>query len=59
MKTFSSRGIVNGGSVEAQPLEDAEMMDGKKGVKVEVENNQPEEEDEDGDERFKPLHIPG
>ncbi|XP_067257419.1 sodium/potassium/calcium exchanger 3 [Chanodichthys erythropterus] len=58
VKTFSSRGIVNGGSVEAQPLEDAEMMDGKKGVKVEVENNQPEEEDEDGDERFKPLHIP-
>lgn len=58
MKTFNSRGIVNGGSVDTQPLEDAEMMDGKKGVKVEVENNH-EEEDEDGDERFKPLHIPG
>lgn len=58
VKTFSSRGIVNGGSVEAQPLEDAEMMDGKK-VKVELENNQPEEDDEDGNERFKPFHIPG
>lgn len=34
-------------------------MDGKKGEKVDVENNQPEEEDEDGDERFRPLHIPG
>jgi len=60
VKTFSSEGIVNGGSAEPQQtLEDAEMMDGKKGVKVDVENNQPEEEDEDGDERFRPLHIPG
>ncbi|XP_077058098.1 sodium/potassium/calcium exchanger 3 [Siphateles boraxobius] len=59
VKTFSSRGIVNGGSAEPQQtLEETEIIDGKKGVKVDVENNQPEEEDEDGDERFRPLHIP-
>ncbi len=60
VKTFGSRGIVNGGSVEAQQTpEDTETTDGKKGVKVEVDNSQPEEEDEDGDEMFRPLHIPG
>uniref|UniRef100_A0A8C1R799 Sodium/calcium exchanger membrane region domain-containing protein n=1 Tax=Cyprinus carpio TaxID=7962 RepID=A0A8C1R799_CYPCA len=59
VKTFSSRGIVNGGSVEAQQTpEDTETTDGKKGVKVEVENSQPEKEDEDRDEMFKPLHFP-
>ncbi|KAI2662126.1 Sodium/potassium/calcium exchanger 3 [Labeo rohita] len=59
VKTFGSRGIVNGGSVEAQQTpEDTEMMDGQKGVKVDVENSQPEEEDEDGDEMFRPLHFP-
>ncbi len=59
MKTFGSRGMVNGGSVEAQQTpEDTETTDGKK-VKMEVENSQPEEEDEDGDEMFKPLHFPG
>uniref|UniRef100_A0A8C1IPT7 Sodium/calcium exchanger membrane region domain-containing protein n=1 Tax=Cyprinus carpio TaxID=7962 RepID=A0A8C1IPT7_CYPCA len=58
-KTFGSRGIVNGGSVESQQTpEDKEMTDGKKGAKVEVENSQPEEEDEDGDEMFKPFHFP-
>ncbi|XP_043101315.1 sodium/potassium/calcium exchanger 3 isoform X2 [Puntigrus tetrazona] len=58
-KTFGSRGIVNGGSVEAQETpEDTETTDGKKGVKVEVENSQPEEEEDDGDEMFKPLHFP-
>ncbi|XP_016411502.1 sodium/potassium/calcium exchanger 3-like [Sinocyclocheilus rhinocerous] len=61
VKTFGSRGIVNGGSLEAQQTpEDTQTTDGKKGVKVEVENSQPEEEDEDGDgdEMFKPLHFP-
>ncbi|KTG39753.1 hypothetical protein cypCar_00034510, partial [Cyprinus carpio] len=58
-KTFGSRGIVNGGSVESQQTpEDKEMTDGKKGAKVEAENSQPEEEDEDGDEMFKPFHFP-
>lgn len=60
VKTFSSRGIVNGGSVEAQQTpEDTETTDGKKGVKVEVENSQPEKEDEDREEMFKPLRFPG
>lgn len=48
----SSRGMVNGGNVDAQQtLEDA-------GVKLEVENTQPEEEDEDEDQIFRPLRIP-
>lgn len=56
-KTFGSRGIVNGGSVEAQQTpEDTEMTDGKNGAKV--EHSQHEEEDEDGDEMFKPHHFP-
>ncbi|KAL1270526.1 hypothetical protein QQF64_029542 [Cirrhinus molitorella] len=59
VKTFGSRGIVNGGNVEAQQTpEDTETIDGQKGVKVEMENSQPEEEDEDGDELFRPLHFP-
>lgn len=55
MKTFGSGGIENGGSVE-RPLQDGERIDMDGAVKS--DNPQPEEE-EDGDEIFRPLHVPG
>ncbi|XP_052415902.1 sodium/potassium/calcium exchanger 3-like [Carassius gibelio] len=59
VNTCGSRAIVNGGSVEAQQTpEDTETMDGKKGVKMEVEDSQPKKEDEDRDQMFTPLHFP-
>ncbi len=52
-----SRGMVNGGSVEAQQTpEDTETQMKRKWSGG--ENSQPEEEDEDGDECSKPLHFP-
>lgn len=55
VKTFGSGGIENGGSVE-RPLQDGERIDIDGAVKT--DNPQPEEE-EDGDEIFRPLHVPG
>ncbi|XP_072515048.1 sodium/potassium/calcium exchanger 3 [Salminus brasiliensis] len=55
VKSFGSGGIENGGSVE-RPLEDGERIDRDGGVKA-ADNPQPEEED-DGDEPFRPLHVP-
>ncbi|XP_036436477.1 sodium/potassium/calcium exchanger 3 [Colossoma macropomum] len=55
VKSFGSGGIENGGSVE-RPLEDGARMDRDGGVKA-ADNPQPEEED-DGDEVFRPLHVP-
>lgn len=55
MKTFGSGGIENGGSVE-RPLQDGERIDIDGAVKA--DNPQPEEEEE-GDEIFRPLHLPG
>ncbi|KAL6463887.1 hypothetical protein MHYP_G00282780 [Metynnis hypsauchen] len=54
VKSFGSGGIENGGSVE-RPLEDGARVDRDGGVKA--DNPQPEEED-DGDEVFRPLHVP-
>ncbi|TSL28162.1 Sodium/potassium/calcium exchanger 3 [Bagarius yarrelli] len=56
VKTFGSGGIENGGSVE-RPHQDGERridMDGA----VKADNPQPEDE-EDSDEIFRPLHVPG
>lgn len=55
MKTFGLGGIENGGSVE-RPLQDGERIDIDGAVKA--DNPQPEEE-EYGDEIFRPLHVPG
>lgn len=55
VKTFGSGGIENGGSVE-RPLQDGERIDIDGAVKA--DNPQPEEED-DGDDIFRPLHVPG
>ncbi|XP_066516810.1 sodium/potassium/calcium exchanger 3 [Hoplias malabaricus] len=55
VKSFGSGGIENGGSVE-RPLEDGERIERDGGVKA-ADNPQPEEED-DGDETFRPLHMP-
>uniref|UniRef100_A0AAR2LMQ8 Sodium/calcium exchanger membrane region domain-containing protein n=1 Tax=Pygocentrus nattereri TaxID=42514 RepID=A0AAR2LMQ8_PYGNA len=55
VKSFGSGGIENGGSVE-RPLEDGARVDRDGGVKA-ADNPQPEEED-DGDEVFRPLHVP-
>ncbi|XP_053341241.1 sodium/potassium/calcium exchanger 3 [Clarias gariepinus] len=54
VKTFGSGGIENGGSVE-RPLQDGERIDIDGAVKA--DNPQPEEEEE-GDEIFRPLHLP-
>ncbi|XP_026777939.3 sodium/potassium/calcium exchanger 3 [Pangasianodon hypophthalmus] len=54
VKTFGSGGIENGGSVE-RPLQDGERIDIDGAVKA--DNPQPEEE-EDGDEIFRPLRLP-
>lgn len=55
MKSFGSGGIENGGSVE-RPLQDGERIDIDGAVKA--DNPQPEEEDY-GDEIFRPLRVPG
>lgn len=55
VKTFGSGGFENGGSVE-RPLQDGERIDIDGAVKT--DNLQPEEE-EDRDEIFRPLHVPG
>lgn len=56
VKSFGSGGIENGGSVD-RPLEDGGRLERDGGVKA-ADNLQPEEED-DGDEVFRPLHVPG
>ncbi|KAG9281674.1 sodium/potassium/calcium exchanger 3 [Astyanax mexicanus] len=55
VKSFGSGGIENGGSVE-RTLEDGERIERDGGGKA-ADNAQPEEED-DGDEPFRPLHLP-
>ncbi|XP_062844510.1 sodium/potassium/calcium exchanger 3 [Trichomycterus rosablanca] len=56
VKTFGSGGIENGGSIE-RPLQDGERIEQDAGGKA-VDLSHPED-DEDGDETFRPFQVPG
>lgn len=57
VKTFGSGGIENGGSVE-RPLQDGEIIVPDGGGKVGDNSRDPEDDDE-GDETFRPFQVPG